>query len=239
MAVASLSPMPSRSGLTARICCRSSQRLRASTRWSIAAPRRNLKPCWRSGAPGHQNVQSGNRAAHEVVALDRRARRSTADRAAARQHGVKGRAGLCAGIGVHQVPLPAAVEPHRTGLRQRRCEVIGVGQPRIGGVQHVHVPEPELAPGLQHHVGVVACGLTLRVAVAACGWNDHGGGCWAASQLDEGLQQPGAFERTTADHQQRAVSRAVQTGPICRGCGGGCGYGCGCGRNLQGRGRPD
>ena len=55
-------------------------------------------------------------AAHEVFALDRRAGRAAADRAAAREHGMKLIVCGRSFVGVDEAPLPAAAEPHAAAL---------------------------------------------------------------------------------------------------------------------------
>src|SRR4029453_5178859 len=70
-------------------------------------------------ALGHHFRVAEHAPADQVLGLNRRAGTTAADHAAAGEHSVEKRFGLCAGVAIDKPPLPPAAEPDALGLAER------------------------------------------------------------------------------------------------------------------------
>ena len=111
----------------------------------MAALRRNLNASWWFGSAVIITSGPGRVAAHEVLALDRRAGGAAADDAAALEDLVELAVGQRVRVGIDDVPLASAVEPDGVGVAQDFGELLGVGHLRIVRVQHPHVLQAQPA----------------------------------------------------------------------------------------------
>ena len=123
----------------------SSVRLRAKKCWSTAQPGRKPSPLL-VALRGHHRVAERVAARH-VLALDARAGRAAADRAAAGEHLVEALLGQRARVGIHEPPLPPAAEPHAAGLGEHLAERRVVGQLRSRRVQRHARSSPRTSSG--------------------------------------------------------------------------------------------
>jgi hypothetical protein len=76
----------------------------------------------------HDEIVIGRRAAHEEITDDRRAGRRSTHHTAAGEHVVETLLGLRTGVRVHEVKLPAALEPHSAGFLENGAKESGVGE---------------------------------------------------------------------------------------------------------------
>ena len=137
---------------------------------------------------------------HQVGALDGGAGRSAADDAAALQQCVQFAFDARAQVGVHQAPLPSALEPDAAGTAQRGGEGIGIGDGAVAGVERGEVP----GPGFGQHTFFEPAGRDAGILLR--GGDDDDGGVGAAGQFKEAAKdlrpQPPA-----PGHHQRTVRR--------------------------------
>ena len=162
------------------------------------------------GLRGHHNARSGHCSAHEVVALNRRSGRRAADHATPRQHGVKFPGGERVRIGIHEVPLSAAVKPHAAGLAQWLGEVRGVGDLGIVGMQQGDTGEAILPSPRREH-GVVRVGDELPIAapITTGGRYDDDFGVGSAGASDETFYDAGVAQIASAGDHERPAGRSV------------------------------
>jgi hypothetical protein len=121
----------------------------------------------------HHNFGTGNRPAHQIVALNGGARGTAADDAAALQDLMEFPKSQRVGIRVHDIPLAPTVEPDTVGVAQNLGDLFGIGDFRVVRVQHPHVGEPALLPSGQHLFLFVDPYAPVRVFVAAGRWDHH------------------------------------------------------------------
>jgi hypothetical protein len=158
---------------------------------------------------GHHDVRARRVAANEVLPLDRRAGGAAADHAAAGEHLVELPVGACVAVRVDDVPLAAAVEPHRVRLAERLHERVAVRLARIGRVEHAHVLEPARDPRGDHLPLVVRAHAAVAMPISAGRRHDHELRRLPAGQLDESLDDAAPFERAAAGKHQAAIRRPV------------------------------
>jgi hypothetical protein len=117
-----------------------------------------------------------------------------------------------AGVGVDDVPLAPAVEPHRVGFPQVLHERLGVGDLRVVRVEHRDVLQSAARPGADDVFFGIGVDLPLPVPIAACGRDDDEFLVRPPGQLDELLDDPRAFEGAAAHDHERAIRRSVLGG---------------------------
>ena len=131
----------------------------------------------------HDEVVVRRRAADEEITKDRRAGRRTADYATTGEHFIECGLGLCAGVRIHEVELPPALEPHTARLLEDRHERVRVGEFPIGREQHVHVLRSRRLPA-------AGAGRILRVL---------GGAAGVGNVDDEGVRSAGRRDKPRID----------------------------------------
>src|SRR5207237_4659379 len=90
----------------------------------------------------HDDGVPGFGAAQEVAGENRCAGRRATDGTAAREYVVERLLRFRSGIRVHEVPLPASLEPHTTGAREHGGEAIAIGELPVDRVQDDDVLRP-------------------------------------------------------------------------------------------------
>ena len=120
---------------------------------------------------------------------------------------------LCHGarvhVRIHDVPLPATVEPDGVGNLEMLDELLRVGNLRIVSMKHPDISHSEPGPRLHDLPFVVRAHRAVVVPVAPRCWNDDEPAVSAACKQDEVFEDEGPGERAAASDDQVALRGTV------------------------------
>ena len=158
-------------------------------------------------ASRHDRLVAGAGAAQHVAGEDRGAGRRSANDATPHEDVVECLLGLRAGVAIHEMPLPATLEPHAASARDHRGERIAVGDVLVRGVQDDHV----LRPCSAQEIGAAPLGWVG--GVAARGGYVHDESVGPARRLDESRHDIGAERAAAHDHDRSCRWPHLRAGP--------------------------